>query len=137
MSTFERTSESEGVRDRVRVSDIVTTTNATQQTAFQIPVPVNTCFRIDVYCLVRKSDNSGMAIITESVGFRRVAGNVIRATGSSGLLKPLTDVVGDLPTTPDMDIVANTTDQTIDIKVTGIASTTLNWALRIETLRFL
>lgn len=136
MSTFEISQDSLSVRRRIRVPEIFQTTNAVQQTAVQIDVPASTAWYIKVRAVAYQSDFSKSASYEEEACFRRAsAGNVIRASANGGVSKPILSALGDFIILPDLDVVANTSSQTIDIKVTGIASTTINWIFDIQTLR--
>lgn len=137
MPSNQRTQISGTTRKRSTVPDSVTTTDATQTTAFSFVLPESTAIYVRVAAIVTTSNQSAAGYIVEEAVFRRQAGgNVTRANGNGGLTLPLIRALNDFTgLAPTMDIVANTTTQSVDIKITGKASTTLNWYFERQTLR--
>lgn len=106
------------------VSDIQTS-GATPTLAYTTPViPTNTVASIEVWVL---SVNSGFTLAR--TGY--VVGTALRASGNVLVQSvPISDLVGAL-TVGGVSFTANTTNQTVEIYVTGIAATTINWRLAI------
>ncbi len=137
MPSNQRTQISGTTRKRSTVPDSIQTTNATQATAFSFVLPEGTAIYVRVAAVVVSDTVSNAGYIVEEAVFRRpVGGNITRSTGVGGatlpLIRALNDFTGGAPT---MDIVANTSTQSVEIKVTGKASTTLNWYFERQTLR--
>lgn len=75
-------------------------------------------------------DTGAEALWTDAVlGFRRDGSGNVTAVGSVN-----TRTANDSSGTPTITLVANTTDQTVDVTVTGETSKNFEWALRYEVL---
>jgi hypothetical protein len=113
-----------------RSSATVQTTGATQTIISTITIPDNTSGQLVVHINGLKSDNT-----LSTNGFRIYAYR--KASGSltiTGQLLPLSDVTEGALSTTSWTVVANGSNN-IDIKVTGNASTTINWSTEF-TLTF-
>ncbi len=131
MANSETINISQSYTKITKIIDPYQTTNATQQTAYSIAIPQNKA--VYVMAVFFASD----AGFTSCVGgkgeatFLRASGNLVRSSGntSSGLL---TTILGNfLLGQPSIDLVANTSTQSIDVRVTGKLATTINWRLEV------
>lgn len=114
------------------IIDPYQTTNATQQTAYSIPISQNQGAFVTASFAAIQSDFSASAAGTTTAVFLRATGDVARTSTNTntGLM---TTVMGTFPgAEPSLDVVANTSTQSIDFKVTGKASTTINWNIDIQ-----
>jgi hypothetical protein len=119
-----------------RFSQTFQTTNATPVVAYSVPIPAGSAAYIQMDFLAATTTYSGSAGGETDAVFRRVvAGNVSRATGNGGILDASIKLAGDLTTMPKAEIIANTTNQTADIRLTGILGVTLNWAFTVNVRR--
>lgn len=137
MPSSQQTQISGTTRLRRTIPDSQTTTNNVQQTAFSFVLPPSTAIYIRVDAVVSASDYSSAGFVVQEAVFRRPSvGNIVRATGNGGLTLPLIRALNDfVGAAPTMDIVANTTTQSVEVKITGKASTTLRWQFQRLTLR--
>ena len=136
MPTNRRTQRSGTTRRRIEIPDGYTTTDATTTTAFSISVSTNRVFYIQVRFLYNISDYSAAGLMVLEGTFRRASGNIVRASQNSGIIPPIIKSSGDFTgQQPSCDLVANTSTNAIDIKITGKASTTINWQFEIITIR--
>jgi len=121
----------------VRVFDAVTTTNATPTVAASVPLGQGKGSFFQAFACAIKSDFSALQALHVQAGFRRASGgNVTRATSNGGTGLPYLSSSGDFSgSSPTIDLVANTSTQTIDIVVTGKAATTINWHIESESLQ--
>ena len=124
-------------RRNVRVIEKIQTTDATPTVAYSIPLAVSRATYVRATATAIKSDFTAAQGIEATAVFRRApAGNVVRASPNGGngsiVMQSIGDYSGPAPT---LDIVANTTNQTIDIQVTGKASNTINWHIEILSLQ--
>lgn len=111
--------------------DSIQTTTGTQTTAYSIPININQSGYIVVSFIANSAAYSTVIGGNVQAVFARASGNISRtsSTTASGLMANV--VSSFLVTQPSVDIVANTGTQAIDIKITGVASTTINWHLEI------
>lgn len=115
------------------VIDLITTTDGTQTTAYSIPINANQAGYVIVSFVANNSAYGAVVGGNVQAVFARASGNVSRtsSTTASGLMASI--VSSFLVTQPSVDIVANTSIQSIDTKVTGVASTTIKWQLEITS----
>lgn len=119
-----------------RYSQNVQTTNATPVVVYSTIIPAGSAADITVDFLALRSDYSNASYGNARAVFRRPsAGNVARATGNGGALSAALTVIGDFLVMPNVDIVANTGTQTADVRITGLAATTLNWTFSVNVKR--
>ena len=77
---------------------------------------------IEVWITGRKSDGTDRALYhLEGLFYRNTAGNVTQEGSTSSITEIESNAAW------DCSLVADTTNQTIDVRVTGIAGTTINW----------
>lgn len=118
---------------RNRFSQPYQTTNATPVVAFKVPILQGTAAYITVDFIVTNANYDKAAAGSSDAAFCRASGgNVLRATGSNGLLDAAIKLAGNFSLSPKAEIIANTSTQTADIRLTGLAATTLNWAVTIN-----
>lgn len=119
-----------------RFSQSFQTTNATPTVAYSVPMPEGSAAFIQIDFIVSNSGYTLAAAGEADAAFTRAsAGNVLRATGSNGLLAAAIKLSGNFAPMPQAEIVANTTSQTADIRLSGITATTLNWVFTVNTKR--
>lgn len=118
-------------RRNIRVADKVVTTDATPATAYSIPLGENRVTSLTVTITAVNSTFTASQRTTSSTSFyRATGGNVTRAAAV------LTQSSGNFAgAQPLLDIAANTGTQSIDVKVTGKAATTISWYILIESLQ--
>jgi len=122
-------------RRNIRVLDRVQTTDATPAVAYSIPLGQGRVSFIQAKVIAIQSDFSHAQSLDIQAGFRRASGgNVTKSTPANnrGFLVSSGDFSG---TAPDIDIVANTSAQTIDIQITGKAATTINWYIELLSIQ--
>lgn len=120
-----------------RVLERTQTANNTPTVAYSIPLGQGRVTSVEAHATVIQSDFSRAgSVFAEGVFRRAVGGNVTRASGNGGISKPLLRSIGDFTgVMPSIDLVANTANQTIDLEVTGLNATTLNWHIEINSLQ--
>lgn len=113
----------------VRIPADITTTDATQTTIESVAVAEDQAVVIRAE-VVGAIDTYASAIGISVWGvFRRAsAGNVTLVGSLQGTAQE------DDADTPAITLTANTTNQTVDVNVTGIASETWTWAAKVEVL---
>lgn len=116
-------------RRNTRVFDKATTTNATPLVVASIPLAENRVSRFSLEVVAIKSDYTAAQEMDVVAVFRRAAGgNIARSTNTNGLGLPRLLSGGDFTgIAPSVNLVANTSTQSIDVTVTGKASTTIYW----------
>lgn len=122
-------------RRNIRVLDRVQTTDATPTVAYAIPLGQGRVSFIQAKVIAVQSDFSHAQSLDIQAGFRRASGgNVTKSTPANnrGFLVSNGDFSG---TAPDIDIVANTGAQTIDIRITGKSATTINWYIELLSIQ--
>lgn len=76
-------------------------------------------------------DTAAEALRTEATHlFRRAASGNVTAVGSASIV-----TANDSSGTPTITLVANTTDQTVDITVTGEASKDFAWGIDVQEMK--
>lgn len=103
----------------------VQTTDATATTIFSVPMPASSsCFVNISFACSNAAFTTGLAQ-TPITGYflRSAAGNVVSAGTTVAVGLNISLAVNP----PVLTMVANTSTQSIDIKVTGQAATTYNW----------
>lgn len=137
MSYYRQKQDAADTRRNVRVIPKVTTTDATPTTAFSIALGQQRPTYVQVRATVIQSDFSKAGGLEAVGAFRRASGgNVTRASGSGGLSLPLLRSINDfVGLSPSMNLTANTGTQSVDVVVTGLSGTTLNWHLEIISLQ--
>lgn len=116
-------------RRNIRVFDNVTTTNATPLVAGSVVLGEGRASYFEVKAFCVQSNFGALQAMDVQAGFRRATGgNVIRATSSNGAGLPYLASSGDFTgQSPTIDLVANTSTQTIDIVVKGKSGLTIKW----------
>lgn len=118
-------------RRNVRVLERVQTTNATPAVAYSVPLGQGRASFIQAKAIAIQSDFSHSQSLDIQAGFRRASGgNVTKSTPANnrGFLISSGDFTG---ASPDIDLVANTSSQTIDVQITGKAATIINWYIEL------
>jgi hypothetical protein len=119
-----------------RFSQSFTTTNNTPTVAFSVPIPAASAAFVQVdFVATNSTFSSAAGGDAEAIFTRTAAGNVVRATGNGGLLDAAITLMGNFTLMPKAEIVANTTTQAADIRLTGIAATTITWTFTINARR--
>lgn len=114
------------------IIDPYQTTNATQSTAYSMPIGQSQGASVTVSFTAINSGFSNIAAGKIEATFLRASGNLSRTavTSNAGLMQ---SVLGNFTgTQPSVDIAADTGTNAIDFKVTGKVSATINWNLEIE-----
>lgn len=121
----------------VLVPEEFETTDSSQTTLFSIDMPASSAAIVQVRANAYDNSFGAAAMLVVEAGFRRTAeGNIVRATGSGGLLGATLRTVGDfLFSQPSLDLTANTETNQIDIQARGKASTTIKWILEITVIK--
>ena len=105
-----------------------TTTDATATTVDSISVAEGQTVLMLVKAIARNSDGSKQGTFyIAGTFYRNTSGNVIQEGSTYSLYSDIT-----LGSTIDVTLVANTTTQAIDVKVTGETSETFSWLLGIS-----
>jgi hypothetical protein len=117
--------------DLTATIDPLNTTNATAKTAFSIPLKQNQDVGIQVTWYASDSTHTNAAFGTAQGMFTRSTGNVtLQGSPLNNIQTNITALIG----IPTVTMVANTSTQSIDIKVTGNATSTFSWHLKINYL---
>lgn len=115
------------------VSDIakVSTADDTATVIYSIPVALSTAVSGRALIVGKKSDSTASLAthVTNFSGRRGSSGNVAEAAAETVV------TAEDSGGTPAVTVVANTTDQTIEIKVTGISAETWYWEAFVEYIK--
>lgn len=110
--------------------DPVTTTDATQTDLVSVALAEGDMVMVEASVVGRKSDGSAFyAGRITATFYRNTGGNVTQLGGAS-----LTDEVND-SSWGGLDAVADTANQTGDIRCTGLAGTTIKWAPIVRVTR--
>lgn len=107
----------------------VQTTDATTTDIMSIPVAQNEAIVVNVKVIAAISDYSAAIGGTVIHTFRRATGNVTAVGGETDTTSE--DSAG----TPTVNCVADTTNQTVDVRVTGVAAETWNWEVQVEWIK--
>jgi hypothetical protein len=103
----------------------VQTSGAGAVVAIAVPVPQHNWVTIDTQISVAKSDNAQRGTYRDVSGFYRQTGNVTKEGSTASLYN--IESAGGLTVAH----VANTTDQTVEIQVTGIAAEDYVWDVQV------
>lgn len=136
MATVQTLSINDSFSKLLYIIDPYKTNGGTQITAYSIPVSSRTSISVrgEFFC-------SDVAFGSTAGGnfqatFLRGAGSLARTSGTtaSGLIS---SVLGNFSGTsqPSVDLVANTTSQAIDIKLTGKAGIIIDWHIELTVFR--
>ena len=113
------------------VYKVAATTDATQTTVHQEALGEVQGMALTVKAVVKKSDGTVVGQFLIAAAFRRQAsGNVVISGNQHNIVK---DVTGGAALS--IAIEANTTTQTVDVKVTGIAASAYTWEVGISKQR--
>jgi len=105
-----------------------TTTDNTATTVTSINVAVEQTYRVLVEATARNSDGSiNASFYTRGSFYRNTGGNVTAL--SNQVNAPGTDATA--ASTIEVTLVANTSTQAIDVKVTGQTSQTIKWTVNV------
>ncbi len=109
-----------------RYTKTATTTNDTPVDIDAIPVNVDTVIDVEVVVISRKADGSERGVYhLEAVFYRNTGGDVTQQGNTASLLiRRSTSALG-------VDLIPDTGNQTVDVRVTGLAATTVKWEARV------
>lgn len=121
----------EKLSQQILVEDEITTTTDTPSTVSFVEVDEGKLVTLEGILYGHKLDGTA-AVGGRFLGtFRRAAGGNVVAV-STPLIEEFTDYSPDSAT---FNLVANTTDQRVDVQVTGPVATTVNWKTRYYFIR--
>ena len=103
-----------------------TTSDATPKVMAQIPVAVLEALTVTVTVVGKKADATAACHVSQWAGFRRASGGNVTLVGA---LQGTT--IEDSAGTPAIALSANTTAQTVDLTVTGIAAEAWGWEANV------
>lgn len=104
------------------------TTNSTPTVVFSTPVPEGeTAYFVVDFQIINSGLTLGASGTISALFLRPVGGNVIRATGNNGAQKANLSLIGNFINSPNIEMVANTTTQRAELRLTGLSGVTLNW----------
>jgi len=113
-----------------RYTKTITTLDATPVDLEAITVAEEEVVDAEVIVVARKSDGTQRAIYhLEGVFYRNTAGNVTQQGNTASLF------IRRSTSAYDVNLEADTTNQTVDVRVTGVAATTIKWEARIAVTR--
>lgn len=119
-----------------RYSTTKTTNTSTSQVLWSTVVPEGTQVTVEVdFSVTNAGLTNGLEGTAKALFIRPVGGNTTRATGSGGVLSASLNVLGNFLTNPGIDIVANTTNQTAEFRVTPNTTSNLTWKFTPEARR--
>lgn len=112
------------------IVDPLQTTNATVTVGYTIPIATNKAAYTRVEFVANNTAYTNAVGGVAQAVFFRASGNLSRTStpDSQGLISTL---LSNFAITPRVNIVANTANQSIEVRVTGVAATTINWHLEI------
>lgn len=105
----------------------ITTTDATTTTAMAIPVTEKTVLHLNLQGVGTRDDQTDSLFIFEQSGWRRATGGNVAAFGTANRYES-----HDSAGMPTVTVSADTSNQTIDINVTGIAAQDWTWYMTVE-----
>lgn len=110
----------------LRYTKTVQTTNDTPADIDAIPVVEARVVDVEVVVIARKADGTERGVYhLEGVFYRNTGGDVTQQGNTASLLiRRSTSALG-------VDIVPDTGNQTVDVRVTGLAATTVKWEARV------
>lgn len=108
----------------------VTTTDATQTTVASVSVAEGEAIAIEATGVGRKSDGSGFYMAKIFGGFHRNASGNVTQDGAAAITGEINDSAWG-----GLDLVANTSAQAVDVKVTGLAATTIKWNASVKVTK--
>lgn len=103
----------------------ITTSGSTTIVAETVAIPQNKLFSILITVLIYRADFTNSNSGTVQAAFLRAAGNVSRDGAQ------IKNMQGGL-SGASLDMVANTSTQTCDIQINGVAATSINWDIAIN-----
>lgn len=111
---------------RTHKSFLQSTTDATATTVYSIPIAEleGAFVEVEAVCLQDDATEIGRSQVTSA--FRRAASGNVTEAGS-----PTAVNVDDSAGSPAATLVANTSTQKVDVKVTGVASTNYTWVIDV------
>lgn len=112
----------------VQDGTIAETTDNVAKVIASFPIDVQKIAYIEIFLVVIEQTFSAGAAVQGSALFGRVAGNLIRITNPTGSVIATTFTAPQ----PFLDVVANTTTQSIDVVITGKTGMTLRWFLETK-----
>lgn len=108
----------------------ITTTDNTATVIKRIPLAQGEAVVVRVFAVGKKADVTAVAGINQWAVFRRAsAGNVTLAGALQGT------TVEDSAGAPVIAMAANTSAQSVDVTVAGIAAETYKWEARVEFMK--
>jgi len=124
--SIEKKLASPKLQGKKHVSKVQLTTDATATTVLSIPIAQLEGAHVVVEGFFMQDDatEGGRSEITSS--FRRATAGNVTECGS-----PTAVAVEDSAGSPVCTLVANTSTQAVDVKVTGVASTNLTWVVDV------
>ena len=103
---------------------LFTTVNATPSTFFSISVTQSRCVYIDLYiCGIVSDFSSSIGGNIDSLFLRGTSSNILQQ--GSSMISIVDGFAG--KKSPVVNLSANTVTNSIDVVVTGLATTTINW----------
>ncbi len=126
---------SKTTRRNIRVIDSVTTTDATPTVIYSVPLGQGRASFIQAKAVAIRSDFGAMQALDIQAGFRRATGgNVTKATTGSNKGFEISN--GDFTALePSINLIANTSSQTIDVQVTGKSANTIKWYIELLSIQ--
>jgi len=112
-----------GLHENSRSAE-VTTTNATATDAITVSLGEGQAMHIEASAIARGSGGDNGSYHVGALFYRAAAGNVTREGPST-----LKDSHFTATANWDFDILADTTNQTVDVRVTGEAGITVKWTV--------
>jgi len=108
-----------------------TTSDATATTVNQLSMPEEQTMMVTAEATTRNADGSKNGVFKVTAGFyRNASGNVTILGDMFYIHSEVTD-----GSTIDLTLVANTSAETVDIKVTGETSETFSWDIKVANSR--
>jgi hypothetical protein len=111
----------------VKENKVLSTADATATVILSVPLSELEAVKIQGHIIGIKSDLSAMVDGIFDGGWRRASGGNVTANGT-----PVATAREDHAGSPTFAWVANTTDQTVELKVTGVAAETWRWEVNFR-----
>jgi hypothetical protein len=115
-----------------QLSSTTTTTDASNTVAHSVAVAQNEVWAVEATVVGRKTSGADRIMAVVKGLFYRNGANVTQQGSTSVPFEEQSDA-----TWGGVDLIANTSSQSVDVQVTGKAATTINWKVSVRAIKVL